>query len=595
MEAIGSPVPPRRLRLTSANGHTRRGFADMHVGLELETGTATHLIDGDGETCATPQALRNVLTDPAVRRILGQHKPTILEAMVMEDTSGEGCVNLDSFCSIMQSLEIGFTEHQVKDLANSLLFLAQIGRARGMPTPAGASLVPYSLLFTEAVSPSISVRAVRTDARDADADAQGVQSPMVTTAPPDSARGSLGHAASGMAALAAAAHEAEDENGNDEEEDELPLPNAIPHDAAKRLLPFAGTHGTVDHTDTQDTVNLRGGTTLTDGRTVSAAARTRAAASQRFRLPSIDSSDGSEGGPFTVLKDGRTVSAAARSRAAASQRFRLPSVESLIDAVEKPISAVSVRASVPELLASANVSVNLSAYSSIGVIAVFFASLSISVIIGLLTGSQHLETMPVLLTATFAAHSLVIVLNVFTVLTMSMVYYYGQLHIGHGFEETATHFVRNPMVKQLRHMALDAFWASAPIFMISMGLTFLSQYTGPDRQPSYGAIVVSSVFGLGMLVTVWAMLVVLRAHREELHYHYHPEDRPKRKEKSRGGDGGRGRQRKESWEDDVDASKEATMGTRRGNGMSWRHANSTESLTGGSASSLTYDSTKCLK
>ena len=58
---------------------------------------------------------------------------------------------------------------------------------------------------------------------------------------------------------------------------------------------------------------------------------------------------------------------------------------------------------------------------------------------------------------------------------MSMVYYYGQLHIGHGFNETATHFVRNPLVKRLRHASLDAFWASAPLFMIAMALTFLSQ------------------------------------------------------------------------------------------------------------------------
>ena len=31
---------------------------------------------------------------------------------------------------------------------------------------------------------------------------------------------------------------------------------------------------------------------------------------------------------------------------------------------------------------------------------------------------------------------MVVVLNIFTVLTMSMIYYYGQLHIGHGLNET---------------------------------------------------------------------------------------------------------------------------------------------------------------
>ena len=573
MDEISSPPQPPRTRLVSANRHPRREFADMHIGLELQTGAATHLIEDGGEALPTPQALRNVLADTAVRQILAQHKPTILVAMAVEDTGGEGCVELGSFRRIMESLQIGFTPRQVQDLANSLLFLAQIGRARGMFTPGGPSLVPYSLLFTEAVSPPVSVE-------DDGDDGQDAPSPMATAAPPGSARRVCDGTSCGMAALAAAMHEM-DEDDDDGEEDELPLPNAIPSEPARRL-PFADTDSAADsEAGSQDGAKSGGRLTLSDGRTVSVAARARAAASQRFRLPSITSSDGTEGGRATALADARTFSAAAQSRAAASHRFRLPSVESLFDAAEKPISAVSVRASVPELLASANVSVNLSAYSSIGVIAVFFASLSISVVVALLTGSQHLERMPVLLTATFAAHSLVIVLNVFTVLTMSMVYYYGQLHIGHGFEETASRFVRNPVVKRLRRMALDAFWTSAPIFMIAMGLTFLSQYTGPDYQPSYGAILVSGIFGVGMLMTVWAMLAVLRAHREELHYHYHPEDRPKRqgKRSARGLGKGHGRQRRESWEDDIDASAEESIavGARRGNDHSWQHADSSSS------------------
>jgi len=565
MEALSSPVQPPRMRLVSANRRPRRGFADMHVGLELETGTATHLIDDDGEAMATPQALRNVLADASVRKILAQHKLTIMAGMVVEDTTGEGSIDAASFRRIMQSLQIGFTAHQVEDLVNSLLFLAKIGRARGMPTPGGPTLVPYSLLFTEAVAPPTPMEATEEgDEGDEAAPALAVivPSPQAATAPPASARG-LAPVPPGMAALAAATHEA-DASGNeeeDDEEDELPLPNAIPFDAARRKLPFASEDAESDQQrDREGSGNSSGSTKLSDGRTVSDAVRSRAAASQRFRLPSINSDGpeserggGSSGGTVT-LKDGRTVSTAARSRAAASQRFRLPSVESLLDAAEKPITAASVRASVPELLASANVSVNLSAYSSIGVIAVFFASLSISVVVALLTGSQHLEAMPLLLTATFAAHALVIVLNVFTVLTMSMVYYYGQLHIGHGFEDTATHFVRNPLVKQLRHLALDAFWASAPLFMIAMALTFLAQYTGPDQQPSYGAVVVASIFGIGMLVTVWAVLAVLRAHREELHFHYHPEDRPKKeKETARAAAKKqrrrRRRKKRESWED----------------------------------------------
>lgn len=47
-----------------------------------------------------------------------------------------------------------------------------------------------------------------------------------------------------------------------------------------------------------------------------------------------------------------------------------------------------------------------------------------------------------MLNATFATHALVVVLNIFTVLTMSMIYYYGQLHIGHGLNETVRHVFR---------------------------------------------------------------------------------------------------------------------------------------------------------
>lgn len=520
MDAINaSPPPAPRMRRVSANSRPQSGFADMQ--LQLEAGTATHLVDDGGEAMATPAALRNVLADTSVRALLGRHKPTILAGMAAEDTTGEGSTNPSSFRRIMHELQIGFQPHQVEDLVTSLLFLQQIGRDRGMPTPGGPELVPYSLLFTEAVSPLIEGEDEGNETDD-QADEEP-DSPFVPrTAPPLSARGDGPGMAAGAAA-AVAAQEALGASDDDEEEDELPLPNTSSYDAArnKTVLPTVSA-GPGRWFSVENPTDGRG-----SGKSV------------------MSSGSGSSNGSGSViLKDGRTVSTAARQRAQASQRFRLPSVESLLDAAE-PINMASVRGSVPELLASANVSVNLSAYSSIGVIAVFFASLSISVVMSLLTGSQHLTEMPIILTAAFITHAVVIVLNVFTVLTMSMVYYYGQLHIGHGFEETARHFVRNPMVKRLRLMALDAFWASAPVFMIAMGLTFLAQYTGPDGRPSSGAIAVSSVFGVGILVTVWAVLAVLRAHRTELHYHYHPEDRPKPKLVRNM------KVRKESWEEEV--------------------------------------------
>jgi hypothetical protein len=137
-------------------------------------------------------------------------------------------------------------------------------------------------------------------------------------------------------------------------------------------------------------------------------------------------------------------------------------------------------------------------------------------------------------------------------------------------------------VKQLRHAALDAFWASAPLFMIAMGLTVASRYSY-ENGPSMHGLAVAVVFGGtalppdiehatrsrsclselgrfdgwilislcglyrtiqlyiplslspqtdctegagGGVLLVCTILAVLYAHRSELHYHYHPEDRP---------------------------------------------------------------------
>ena len=114
MEAISSPAVPPRLRLVSANRQLpQRGVADMHVGLELETGAATHLIDGGGEAVPTPQALRNVLADADVRRMLAQHKQKILAAMGAEDTSGEGRVEL--LLSLLESRADGAVDNILDD------------------------------------------------------------------------------------------------------------------------------------------------------------------------------------------------------------------------------------------------------------------------------------------------------------------------------------------------------------------------------------------------------------------------------------------------------------------------------------------------
>jgi hypothetical protein len=155
----------------------------------------------------------------------------------------------------------------------------------------------------------------------------------------------------------------------------------------------------------------------------------------------------------------------------------------------------------------------LDAYSSIGMIAVFFASLSLTVL-----SAEDLEGASGLVTASICLMCLVLVLNIFTVLTMSMIYYYGQLHIGHGMSETAAYFIqRNRQLKNLRRWALEAFWASAPLFMIAMGLKFVGQ----DRDPvtgsySIGGIVIACIFGAGVVVAVVSTFTVLRAHRSEI-------------------------------------------------------------------------------
>ena len=95
----------------------------------------------------------------------------------------------------------------------------------------------------------------------------------------------------------------------------------------------------------------------------------------------------------------------------------------------------------------------LDAYSSIGMIAVFFASLSLTILSNAdLEGASTLETVAICIM------SGVLVLNVFTVLTMSMIYYYGQLHIGHGMSETAAYFVqRNKKVRILRRLSCTIY------------------------------------------------------------------------------------------------------------------------------------------
>jgi hypothetical protein len=117
------------------------------------------------------------------------------------------------------------------------------------------------------------------------------------------------------------------------------------------------------------------------------------------------------------------------------------------------------------------------------VIAVFLCSLSLSTINTFLAIDSDATREPFFATASFATHALVVVLDMFAVLTMTMIYYFGQLHIGHGMTDAAAYFVqRNPSIRRLRRLALDMFWLSAPLFMLAMAFTFLSQVR---RTPSW--------------------------------------------------------------------------------------------------------------
>ena len=113
--------------------------------------------------------------------------------------------------------------------------------------------------------------------------------------------------------------------------------------------------------------------------------------------------------------------------------------------------------------------------------------------------------------------SLVLVLNCFTALAMTMINYYGQLHIGHGMSETAAYFVqRNESVKRLRRVAMDAFWSSPPLFMISMGLNFLSEHTDEEGHFAPAAIIIAVIFALGVVSSLMIKRVVMRAHHAEV-------------------------------------------------------------------------------
>jgi hypothetical protein len=395
----------------------------------------------------TPQSLRNVLQDPLIASILRAHRERIFGALTAEDNTGEGSLHVDTFRRVLVDLGIGFQAYHVEDLVQSLQFLGRLEREGSPQLPSiqeghndplqlltdadFKQMVPYSHLFSN-VSDIATVEEQAAAAMVVQMMEEGGDDASEEQGGEAAEAGEAFTAATERGLVTAAAAAAVQELGGEPDDDKVtPLPRALP--IAPGAIPGAVVGYDSPHPPLPTPT----------------AARSRGWRRQQQRAPMAppppspnEPSDGASGVGAKIQAFKRTQSGydeALKRRAHAARRFRLPSVEDLIDhAAPAGLAASNVRASMPELLAEANISVNLNAYSSIGVIAVFFTSLSITVMASLLAADLE-ETF--LTTGGMICHSLVVVLDVFCVLTMSMVYYYGQLHIGHGFSETAERFV----------------------------------------------------------------------------------------------------------------------------------------------------------
>lgn len=440
-----------------------------------------------GAVLPAPQALQDVLDDATTRHLLTAHRATIMKALTR--AADASCsLRPEVFRSTLISLQL-FEPKQVDDLVESLLYLGRVGKTHGsIPTakaPDGTELVCFTLLFHH--------NAVSASTQD------------VAPLPPG-----LVHVDSPAVSLTAAATREAPREDNNKWGDAKILRTQREALGSRFRLPSESEITALDKTDTA--INQ-----VTDS---------------QDEESDVEEEDEYE--DLTPELKATRIRTLAQNRNQTAQRFRLPSVEELImDAAYSPGRTNSNRTSSDTMLGgppgrrrdtmpavalmdnNGNIAGTLDAYSSIGMIAVFFASLSLTVL-----SAEDLDGASRLMKASICLMCVVLVLNIFTVLTMSMIYYYGQLHIGHGMSETAAYFIqRNRQLKNLRRWALEAFWASAPLFMVAMGLKFLSQDTDPvTGNFSTVGMVIACIFGAGVVVVVFGIFTVLRAHRSELDF-----------------------------------------------------------------------------
>jgi hypothetical protein len=446
------------------------------------------LVDEQGAVLPTPQGLRNVIESAKVRDSLVRHRFEIMGALAAWDSRQLGACPQTVFRQIMmdEQLQLGLTPTEVEDLLQSLLFIGRLGQARGVLAAAAASDdgggedILYKLLFQQPdggpeIPPGVLLDERDFAQREEDAAAAAPLPPQLVLRPVAVESGS-----------GAEQQQRQRQRGGDADAGAVPGSAdrlAELHEqrqaAAKRFrLPSvevlertSSLSQLLDGEEEEEGGGEGGGSgDLAAAAAAAAAVRSPAPEEAERDDSEEDEIPGTVPAPASPPAPPDTLSYKRKARQDAARQFRLPSLEDLL------IDSVSDRGSLPIVGSSfiarkghdtssqqpgrlateqatnasnaatddAHIAMNLQAYLSIGMIAVFFCSLSLSTINaylpvarGSIMDTEESSWLQFFLAASFATHALVVVLNIFTVLSMSMIYYYGSLHIGHGLAETA--------------------------------------------------------------------------------------------------------------------------------------------------------------
>jgi len=153
----------------------------------------------------------------------------------------------------------------------------------------------------------------------------------------------------------------------------------------------------------------------------------------------------------------------------------------------------------------------LDAYNNIGIIAALLAGLSLQTLTAVTTAELEAEATDAEAVLFVCLNTFVIIANLFTVLTVTMIYYYAKLYTAGGLERLAADFLKKPAVRTLRHSALYAFWLSLPAFLVG---TLVAVRVKLANRFATLAFWMGCAYGLGSLLLCGALALVVNAHGE---------------------------------------------------------------------------------